>query len=636
MPAEILELVRKADALPAFPMLATEALRLTRQEDVSIDKLASLVQRDPAMAATVLKAANSAFLGANREITELKPAMLLLGLRTVEVLVLTFALKASLAHTQNGSFDYQMYWRRSITTGVAARLLARAVEPRLVETAFVCGLMCDLGMVAAYTLAPQLYEPVLLAKKSDPRPIEEIEVETLGVAHPVMSRELLAAWQLPEVVYGAVGAHHGTGMEKLTDQTLRLAHVVFGAASVAALFVKDVPSSQLGPIKRHLVGELKVPDRALSSIFEAIDMQVREMASLLSAPVGETLNYARLQVDAALQLAQLTIQAEQERAVAQRQATDYRRGFSVARRKFNELQGRTGSGGGKAAMPAGGTASGAAVNVEATTAVAIASEVEEAVPATPEEVADAEPAQPQGNPRLVGPQRAPELHGATVSIYCRAVEHGGGFFDFIPLAGDRLGLMVGNVNVPTGDANYRRDLTRQTLGTWLRSTPDPLAALCGANDELSASLGGNCSVSVAVAIVDPKTRAVRMARAGHPPPVLHRPAQRPPFLRFDGTGFTMGLSDRRQFQRSLKPCVAVASPGDGLLLYTEALLKAESLAGDEFGMGNVFMIVDQLREEPPESLLSKLIEEWDAFTEGVPQVDDLAAVFVRFDAPPAK
>ena len=54
MSAEILELVRKADALPAFPMLATEALRLTRQEDVSIDKLANLVQRDPAMAATVL------------------------------------------------------------------------------------------------------------------------------------------------------------------------------------------------------------------------------------------------------------------------------------------------------------------------------------------------------------------------------------------------------------------------------------------------------------------------------------------------------------------------------------------------------------------------------------------------------
>lgn len=642
MPAEILELVRKADALPAFPMLATEALRLTRQEDVSIDKLSSLVQRDPAMAATLLKAANSAFLGANREITELKPAMLLLGLRTVEVLVLTFALKSSLNSTeqQEGLFDYQMYWRRSITMGVAARLLARAVEPRLVETAFVSGLMCDLGMVAAFTLAPRLYHPVLMAKKTDPRPIEQIEFDTLGVAHPAMSRELLAAWQLPETVCRAVGAHHGTGMDELTGQTRRLAQVVFGAASLAALFVKDVPSSQLGVVKRHLVGELKVPDRSLSSILEAIDIQVREMASLLSAPVGETLNYARLQVDAALQLAHLAMQAGQERAVAKSLTTDFRPRLGVVRHARGDSQERAGQLDGGIAAVATGAPAQASVDVEATTAVAIGAvavagetDIEVAVPATPEDVAASVPVRPQGNPRLVGPQRAPELSGASVAIYCRAAEEGGGFYDFIPLAAGRLGVIIGNVVDPAGDAASRRDLVRKTLSTWLRSTPDLLAALCGANDDLGSNLGANCSVSVAAAIVDPKSRAIRMARAGHSPPVVHRPAQRPPFLRFDGTGYIMGTGDRRQFQRSLKPCVAVVAPGDGLLLYTEALVKAENPAGEEFGMGNIFMIVDQLRDEQPESLLQKLVGEWDAFTEGLPQSDDLAAILIRFGSP---
>jgi HD-like signal output (HDOD) protein len=633
MPAEILELVKKADALPAFPMLATEALRLTRQEDVSIDKLASLVHRDPAMAATVLRAANSAFLGANREITELKPAMLLLGLRTVEVLVLTFALKSSLAHAQSSAFDYQLYWRRSITTGVAARLLARAVEPRLVETAFVSGLMCDLGMVAACTLAPKLYEPVLQAKKNDPRPIEELELEILGVAHPAMSRELLAAWQLPETVHRAVGAHHGTGLVDLTHHTLRLAQVVYGAASVAALFVKDVPSAQLGRVKRHLVGELKVPDRALSSVFEAIDIQVREMASLLAAPVGETLNYARLQVDAALQLSQLTLLAEKDQTVAPSQGTDYQRGFGIARRKSTGLQERLPAGTGTTLVSAMGNTKQVAANVEATTTETIAADagIEVTVLATPVEIAAAAPVRSAGNPRLVGPQRAPEIQGATVALHCRAIEQGGGLYDFIPLSGNRIALMIGNINTPAGDASQRRELARKILGNWIRNTPDPLAALCGANDELSVNLGGNCTVSVAVAIIDPKTRAIRMARAGHPPPILHRPVQRPPFLRFDGTGYTMGLSDRRQFQRSLKPCVAVAAPGDGLLLYTEALLKAENLAGEEFGMGNVFTIVDQLRDDPPDTLLEKLIQEWDVFTEGVPQADDLATIFVRFN-----
>jgi hypothetical protein len=340
-----------------------------------------------------------------------------------------------------------------------------------------------------------------------------------------------------------------------------------------------------------------------------------------------------LQVDAALQLAQLSMHAGQERAAARSLTTDFRPRLGLARHSPGDSQGRVGQGSDGAKVPASaGRSSEATVDVEATTAVAIAAEadVEEAVPASPEEVQAAQPARPQVNPQLVGPQRAPELGSATVVTYCRAVEQGTGFYDFVPLSADRLGLVIGNISDPAGDGSSRRDMARRTLCTWLRSSPDPLAALCGANDELSSNLGGNCSASVALAIVDPRSRAVRMARAGHPPPVVHRPAQRPPFLRFDGTGYAMGTNDRRQFQRSLKPCVVVATPGDGLLLYTETLVKAENLAGEEFGMGNVFMIVDQLRDEPPESLLTKLVEEWDAYTDGVPQPDDLAAIFVRF------
>ncbi len=52
--------IQHADNLPSLPAVAIEVLRLTRDEDATVNDLADVISSDPALAARILKSANSA------------------------------------------------------------------------------------------------------------------------------------------------------------------------------------------------------------------------------------------------------------------------------------------------------------------------------------------------------------------------------------------------------------------------------------------------------------------------------------------------------------------------------------------------------------------------------------------------
>ena len=161
MPTPIIEKIKTADNLPSLPTVAIQVLQMTQADDVSLADIARVIQQDPALTVKVLKVVNSSLFGMSRRISSVQQAMVVLGLRTVKVMVLSFSLVDTLKDRRNSTFDYTGYWRRSLTTAVAAKSLAERVRPEYAEEAFVCGLLCDIGTLAAYHCARDMYLPVL-------------------------------------------------------------------------------------------------------------------------------------------------------------------------------------------------------------------------------------------------------------------------------------------------------------------------------------------------------------------------------------------------------------------------------------------------------------------------------------------
>lgn len=324
MTANLVQRVLEADNLPSLPSVALEVLTLTRREDVSVDALARAVQNDPALTAKILKMVNSSLFGLAREVGSIRQAMVILGLRTVKVMALSFALVDSLRKGGEAGLDVVLYWRRSLTTAVGARLLGRIVVPRQAEEAFVAGLLSDLGLFAAWRCASELYAPVFAeARGTGPR-LCDVEQRVLGVTHADLSLELLKKWNLPEPICSAVGAHHGKGIEGLHGDVRRLALTVRTAATIADAFCGDRPVESLEEARGLCGAELGIDSNRFDGALASLDGYVKETASLLSLDVGTTMNYAQLQAEAAMQLATIGLEAEMARTAAARREQEAR------------------------------------------------------------------------------------------------------------------------------------------------------------------------------------------------------------------------------------------------------------------------------------------------------------------------
>jgi hypothetical protein len=176
----------QANQLPALPEMAQRLLDCFRREDVSLVELSELIARDSALAARVLRLANSARYGTRRRVAHLPDAAALIGLNGLRGLALAAALVDVFPRPRG--FDRQRFWRQNLATagnpmaaepfsplgGVLrlASVLADAGEDGLdrVQAASVA----QGGLMARLQLGPELLSVRLPAHELLVAPADEI------------------------------------------------------------------------------------------------------------------------------------------------------------------------------------------------------------------------------------------------------------------------------------------------------------------------------------------------------------------------------------------------------------------------------------------------------------------------------
>jgi len=331
MSVPILEKIRQADNLPTLPTVAIQVLKMTQAEDLSIADIAKVIQQDPALTGKILRVVNSSLFGMPRKISSLQQATVVLGLRTVRVMVLSFSLVDAMNQKDAQLFDYRIYWRRSLTTAVVSRLLAERLQRSLVDESFVAGLLCDIGVLAAVHCARDLYQPVLGQYRDNRQPMQRVEQQVLGLTHESISGDLLDHWGLPQELCEAVRTHH----QALTASTPEgapasgLGKFLRAAAMLADVFVEDTHAGHLEGIRNEITSGLGVPEPVLDDVLEKLDEHVKETASLFALNIGQTMSYQEIQGNAVAQLARLSMTAELERAQTARREQEAREQVQV-------------------------------------------------------------------------------------------------------------------------------------------------------------------------------------------------------------------------------------------------------------------------------------------------------------------
>jgi sigma-B regulation protein RsbU (phosphoserine phosphatase) len=71
-------------------------------------------------------------------------------------------------------------------------------------------------------------------------------------------------------------------------------------------------------------------------------------------------------------------------------------------------------------------------------------------------------------------------------------------------------------------------------------------------------------------------------------------------------------------------------PGDTIVLFSDGIVEARNVEGEEFGEERIRAAIEPRVGEPVERILDRLLAALEEFTRGIPQADDLTAVVVRY------
>ncbi|MDJ0811507.1 MAG: GGDEF domain-containing protein [Desulfobacterales bacterium] len=244
--------LNKSKKLPTLPGIAMKILEAVQKERPDLQEIAEVLSTDPPLSAEVLKLINSPFFGLTRKVTSVFHAVSMLGMNVVKNMALSFALVKNFSNNGQGDFDYPRFWKYSLTTAIAARMIAEKVAAETAEDAFFLGLLHDMGLLALARCLPDQYQLVVQEAEAGNCSNHQAESQILGFDHMAIGRHLVRSWGLPSKFWQPIGCHHcPERLSAVEDETLTLTRVLNLATVYADMFQAESTATYLAVIDHY-------------------------------------------------------------------------------------------------------------------------------------------------------------------------------------------------------------------------------------------------------------------------------------------------------------------------------------------------------------------------------------------------
>jgi sigma-B regulation protein RsbU (phosphoserine phosphatase) len=216
------------------------------------------------------------------------------------------------------------------------------------------------------------------------------------------------------------------------------------------------------------------------------------------------------------------------------------------------------------------------------------------------------------------PSESPEVPGFAIDGRCiPSREVGGDWFDYLPLADGRLGVILADVSGKGLAAALLMSSARSMLRLLAEDGKPPGEVLRRLNRSLVRDLPASRFVTMVYGVLDPARRRFAFANAGHPHPLLVD-AGGGRFLATE-TGLPLGIQDGAFAERELELPLQ-----SRLVLFSDGLSEALSPSGEEYGAARIARHC-----EAASASVATLLGDVNGFLAGRPASDDQTVVMIR-------
>lgn len=224
------------------------------------------------------------------------------------------------------------------------------------------------------------------------------------------------------------------------------------------------------------------------------------------------------------------------------------------------------------------------------------------------------------------PKEDPSVEGYDIAGWNRpADETGGDCYDYVPLPGGAIGLLVADATGHGIGPALIVSECRAMLRALVMMTDDLSVIMSRVNERLLQDLSGGRFVTAFFGALDPREHVLNYVSAGHGPLLyFHADTERGEELQ----ATALPLAIMREFDA--KPGTPMRmKPGDILILVTDGFFEWANRDGELFGTERIFDVVRTHRADPARRIIERLHEAVVRFGEGTTQADDLTAIVVK-------
>jgi len=228
-----------------LPASTQKLLELTRRDDAEIGPVVEALSHSPGLAAAVLRVANSAAYGQARSVADIRRAVTVIGMQELHDIVAGTAMMAAFSTPDPLSERIQA---TSVLSAAVAHKLATRLKLPATATAYLSGLMCELGALACLALDPE-FSAIYGGSIVDAQQRFAGEATRYGGSTPDIGGRILAASSLPTEVAQAVAT---TGLEP-GEHKATLGRVVAFARLGAACLMNAGEHGDVALLQNELV-----------------------------------------------------------------------------------------------------------------------------------------------------------------------------------------------------------------------------------------------------------------------------------------------------------------------------------------------------------------------------------------------
>lgn len=202
-------IVNKVESLPEMYHVAVKAAKMLDNDDVDITELAEVISVDVSLTTHILKLCNSAHYGFSRKISSISEAIPKLGLKTLKSMMFLAVSNGVLKAELDG---YELakgeLWKNAVSCAVYSRYLATISKYKDPETAFVAGLLRDIGKLILHESVKDTFDNILNVVHKENIPFYIAEEKVIGADHCEIGSAIATKWNFPDNLVNTIKYHH--------------------------------------------------------------------------------------------------------------------------------------------------------------------------------------------------------------------------------------------------------------------------------------------------------------------------------------------------------------------------------------------------------------------------------------------